>query len=61
MTEVAWLASYPKSGMFPVWDLIFGTFHMPSGRRPQTFGAEGVPEGLFGQLIHPFAGRGRSA
>jgi sterol desaturase/sphingolipid hydroxylase (fatty acid hydroxylase superfamily) len=46
--------------MFPVWDLMFGTFHMPRGRRPQTFGADGVPAGLFGQLIHPFTGWGRS-
>ncbi|HXQ14017.1 MAG TPA: sterol desaturase family protein [Caulobacteraceae bacterium] len=47
--------------MFPLWDLLFGTFYMPRGRRPETFGAEGVPEGLFGQLVHPFAAWGRSA
>ncbi|HEY2708101.1 MAG TPA: sterol desaturase family protein [Caulobacteraceae bacterium] len=40
--------------MFPVWDLMFGTFHMPKGELPQTFGAVGVPEGLLGQLVHPF-------
>ena len=47
--------------MFPAWDLMFGTFHMPSGRVPEAFGAEGVPDGLFGQLVHPFANWGRSA
>jgi sterol desaturase/sphingolipid hydroxylase (fatty acid hydroxylase superfamily) len=47
--------------MFPVWDLMFGTFYMPRGRLPDVFGAEGVPAGLFGQLAHPFAGWGRSA
>jgi sterol desaturase/sphingolipid hydroxylase (fatty acid hydroxylase superfamily) len=61
MTDTAWLASYPKSGMFPAWDLMFGTFHMPAGRRPEIFGADGVPEGLFSQLAHPFATWGRSA
>jgi sterol desaturase/sphingolipid hydroxylase (fatty acid hydroxylase superfamily) len=45
--------------MFPVWDLAFGTFHMPPGRLPDGFGAEGVPEGLLGQLAHPFATLGR--
>jgi len=46
--------------MFPVWDLMFGTFHMPAGRLPETFGAEGVPEGFFGQLVHPFTAAGRA-
>lgn len=41
--------------MFPVWDLVFGTFYMPAGRRPEAFGAEGVPDGLGAQLVHPFA------
>jgi sterol desaturase/sphingolipid hydroxylase (fatty acid hydroxylase superfamily) len=39
--------------MFPVWDLMFGTFHMPRARRPTGFGAEGVPGDLIGQLLHP--------
>ncbi|HEY1753340.1 MAG TPA: sterol desaturase family protein [Caulobacteraceae bacterium] len=39
--------------MFPVWDLMFGTFHMPAGRRPEGFGAEGVPGDLVGQLLYP--------
>jgi sterol desaturase/sphingolipid hydroxylase (fatty acid hydroxylase superfamily) len=47
--------------MFPLWDLMFGTFHMPPGHVPQAFGAEGTPEGLFGQLVQPFVNWGRSA
>jgi len=39
--------------MFPVWDLMFGTFHMPRAHRPVRFGAEGVPGDLIGQLIYP--------
>ena len=39
--------------MFPLWDLLFGTFHMPRGARPQRFGADGVPGDLIGQLVHP--------
>jgi len=41
------------SGLFPVWDLIFGTFHLPRGRFPAHTGAP-VPEGYFAQLAHPF-------
>jgi sterol desaturase/sphingolipid hydroxylase (fatty acid hydroxylase superfamily) len=43
--------------MFPVWDLMFGTFHMPRGRTPEAFGAAGVPGTLHGQLLHPFRPR----
>jgi sterol desaturase/sphingolipid hydroxylase (fatty acid hydroxylase superfamily) len=39
--------------MFPVWDLMFGSFEMPRARRPQRFGAEGVPDDLVGQLAYP--------
>jgi sterol desaturase/sphingolipid hydroxylase (fatty acid hydroxylase superfamily) len=39
---------------FPVLDLIFGTFHMPAGQRPASYGAEGVPTNIVGQMIHPF-------
>ena len=39
--------------MFPVWDLVFGTFDMPRGRRPVRFGAEGVPSDMVGQLAYP--------
>ncbi len=39
---------------FPVLDLMFGTYHMPKGELPEAYGAEGVPEGVLGQLAHPF-------
>lgn len=43
------------AGLFPVWDLLFGTFYLPD-RAPRRFGvADGsVPQGFFGQLAHPF-------
>jgi sterol desaturase/sphingolipid hydroxylase (fatty acid hydroxylase superfamily) len=40
--------------MFPIWDLTFGTFHMPRGVLPQSYGAPGTPTGFIGQLAHPF-------
>ena len=39
---------------FPVLDLMFGTFHMPKGRLPQDYGAEGAPEHFLGQMAYPF-------
>jgi sterol desaturase/sphingolipid hydroxylase (fatty acid hydroxylase superfamily) len=43
--------------MFPVWDLMFGTFRMPRAGRPAGFGADGVPGDLIGQLAHPLRRR----
>jgi sterol desaturase/sphingolipid hydroxylase (fatty acid hydroxylase superfamily) len=49
------------AGFFPVWDLMFGTFFMPEGRRPVVFGVrEEVPAGFWGQMAWPFR-RGASA
>lgn len=43
------------SGFFPIWDLLFGTYHMPRGEVPTSFGtATPVGRGLWGQLIGPF-------
>lgn len=43
------------AGLFPVWDLVFGTFYMPAGQLPQDFGvAEPMPESVLGQLAWPF-------
>ena len=39
---------------FPFLDLMFGTFHMPQGRLPESYGAEGVPDHFLGQLAYPF-------
>lgn len=41
-------------GLFPLWDILFGTFHCP-GRQPQGFGADlPVPDGFLAQLAFPF-------
>lgn len=47
------------AGLLPLWDLAFGTFYMPAGKRPQVFGIVGndMPEGLWGQLAYPFTKR----
>lgn len=44
---------------FPIFDILFGTYHMPKGRRPQSFGApdDPPPETFLGQLIYPFRRR----
>lgn len=44
------------AGLFPFIDLAFGTFHLPSDRRPTSFGVPGgdVPEGFLAQLADPF-------
>lgn len=55
-------AAYGKNlaGIFPVWDLLFGTFYMPR-RSPDRFGAgEAVPGTLLGQLLYPFRHRRRA-
>jgi sterol desaturase/sphingolipid hydroxylase (fatty acid hydroxylase superfamily) len=41
---------------FAFWDVMFGTFYMPEGRLPQTFGTDdhNFPEGYFKQLMYPF-------
>lgn len=46
------------AGLLPLWDLLFGTFHMPEGRLPARFGVAGepVPEGVLAQLAYPFRG-----
>jgi sterol desaturase/sphingolipid hydroxylase (fatty acid hydroxylase superfamily) len=46
------------AGIFPVWDILFGTWYMPRDRRPSSFGAgEAVPTSLMGQLLFPFRRR----
>ena len=42
------------AGQLALWDIIFGTAHMP-GRMPETYGVDDdVPEGYLGQLVYPF-------
>ncbi|HTD28208.1 MAG TPA: sterol desaturase family protein [Xanthomonadaceae bacterium] len=48
------------AGLLPVLDILFGTYHMPKGMRPASFGTQTpVPDGLLGQLAFPFTRRGR--
>lgn len=43
------------AALFPIWDVLFGTFYMPRGKRPGNFGIpETMPKSLWGQLIQPF-------
>lgn len=44
------------SGLFPVWDVLSGTYFMPVDAQPSSFGLNGetVPETYFGQLLYPF-------
>ncbi len=42
------------AAMLPFVDALFGTFHLPPGRRPASFGIDDpVPADLAGQLLHP--------
>ena len=43
------------AGLFPVLDILFGTYHMPRDAWPASFGtATPVPDGLLRQLAFPF-------
>lgn len=49
------------AGLFPLWDILFGTYYMP-GQAPTRFGVDDpVPEGLIGQLLWPFRRQPRAA
>jgi sterol desaturase/sphingolipid hydroxylase (fatty acid hydroxylase superfamily) len=42
------------AGLFPVWDILFGTYYMPKGRMPEDFGvAGGFPQDMPHQLWEP--------
>ena len=44
------------AGLFPFWDILFGTYYMPKGRYPENFGiCEPMPNGILGQMWEPFA------
>lgn len=40
----------------PLLDVVFGTFYMPEGKLPQTYGVSGsdIPHDFIGQLLWPF-------
>jgi sterol desaturase/sphingolipid hydroxylase (fatty acid hydroxylase superfamily) len=45
------------AGMFSFWDVVFGTYHLPRGRRPDRFGVTGPApaRNVTGLLWHPIA------
>lgn len=48
------------ANVFPLWDILFGTYYGGEPCRDQRFGAEGVPEHDVVKLtLHPFAEWGR--
>ncbi|MEQ1614228.1 MAG: sterol desaturase family protein [Hyphomicrobiaceae bacterium] len=58
-----WHHTLPEEGgdmnfapTFAFWDLAFGTFYMPEGKLPQTFGVEDpeLREGYIAQFLYPF-------
>jgi sterol desaturase/sphingolipid hydroxylase (fatty acid hydroxylase superfamily) len=41
----------------PLFDLLFGTWHLPADRWPVKYGTvKPVPGGMIGQFLHPFTG-----
>lgn len=44
---------------FSLWDVLFGTFYMPEGKLPQTYGVDDAqfPQGFVGQIVYPFLRR----
>ena len=43
------------SGTFAIWDVMFGTYHMPQNAQPRSYGIDdkAMPEGLLPQLLYP--------
>ena len=42
------------AGMFPMWDIVFGTFYLPRDLAPRSFGTDTpVPAGVVGQMLFP--------
>jgi sterol desaturase/sphingolipid hydroxylase (fatty acid hydroxylase superfamily) len=53
MDKKAWGKNY--AGLFPIYDVIFGTFYVPS-KQPKEFGIYGerMTENFMGQMLYPF-------
>lgn len=42
------------AAIFPVWDILFGTFHMPRHQRPTRFGCgDDIPQSFWAQMTYP--------
>jgi sterol desaturase/sphingolipid hydroxylase (fatty acid hydroxylase superfamily) len=54
LDQKAWGKNY--AGLFPIYDLIFGTFYLPQGQQPKQFGIYGetMTENFIGQMLYPF-------
>lgn len=56
----AWNRNY--AAFLPVFDRLFGTYHLPIDRRPERYGVgRPMPDGYLAQLAHPFARRASTA
>ena len=44
------------AGIFPVWDLLFGTFHLPRRRAERCGPSSDLPATLRSHLLEPIAG-----
>lgn len=46
------------AGIFPIWDLLFGTAYFPRGRLPEKYGLVGyqLPDSFVTHLLYPFRG-----
>jgi lathosterol oxidase len=46
----------------PIWDFLFGSYHLPGDRWPKSYGvtSDPPPEGYLRQLVSPFLGNGRT-
>ncbi len=44
---------------FSLWDVMFGTYHMPSGEVPKAYGIDddAMPEGMWAQIAYPLVQR----
>jgi hypothetical protein len=44
------------AGLFPLFDILSGTYYMPEERLPERFGlnADNAPQTFWGQMISPF-------
>lgn len=52
--HAAWDKNF--AGLFPCWDILFGTYYMPKNRWPENFEiCEPMPTSYLGQLLEPFA------
>jgi sterol desaturase/sphingolipid hydroxylase (fatty acid hydroxylase superfamily) len=54
MDQQAWGKNY--AGLFPIYDVLFGTFYLPRGQQPREFGVAGetITDRFLGQMVYPF-------